>query len=511
MSVEQIELLQRLQNSSVYDHRTDKFSIMETHISWVILTGIFAYKIKKSVNLEFVDYTTLEKRKHFCEEEFRLNKEFVPELYLEVVSITENQDKIEINGEGDIIEYAVKMKEFSQEFLFDALLSKNKLKPKYIVSLAERLARLHQKKPIVGDDKHFGTAEQVHKPVVQNFDQIRPFLKEEKDIEQLDKLAAWAEQEHSKLFELFKSRKADGFIRECHGDTHLRNILLLHNVAMIFDCIEFNDSFLCTDVMADLGFLAMDFEEKDRPDFANILISAYCMETGDYTGLQVLDYYKAYRAVVRAKVNIFGLLADNLNDEQKATILSEYRRRTDLAESYIDHAQPSLYITHGYAASGKSTLSAKLVEAKNIIYLRSDIERKRIHELSPTAHTHSEVNAGLYTFDITDKTYNHLEKLTETILLAGHSIIVDASFLHKNYRDNFKNLSDKLHVPFHIIDFDAPVETLKQRIIDRQKDRKEPSEAYIEVLEMQIETSEPLTESELSNTITADSMDIQLD
>lgn len=450
--------------------------IISTHSAWVILTGEFAYKIKKPVDFEFLDYSTLEKRRHYCEEEIRLNQRLAPELYEEIIPIKDEN--------GSIIEYAIKMREFPQEQLFSQLLAHNQLQPSYIDALAKSIASFHQTIEIAGPDMFYGTPEQLREAVLQNFDQIRPFLKESSDKKQLDYLEKLETHEYPRLYPFFQKRKKEGFIRACHGDLYLNNIVLLDNQPILFDCIEFNESFRWTDTMADLGFITMDLDEKGRADYASRLISRYMEISNDYEGLYVLPYYQAYRTIVRAKVALF----------QQPPAWENYKSGMNLAECYAEkRPQPQLIIMHGLSGSGKSTRAGQLVEKFSGIQIRSDVERKRIGGLSVHERSHSAINANLYTKDLTEKTYQRLYELANLILHAGYSVIVDATFLQAKHRSRFQTLAEQFNYPFHIANCEMNPEILKTRLMERTAD---VSEANLAVLEMQRNTLEPLTERE---------------
>ncbi|HEV2614915.1 MAG TPA: AAA family ATPase [Gammaproteobacteria bacterium] len=435
--------------------------IIETHISWVILTDKYAYKIKKPLDMGFLDYSSLVKRKHYCEEELRLGKMYAPELYLKVIAIT---------VKNKIIDYALVMNAFAQENLFSNLLKNNKLKSEYFMSLADQLAEIHQHAAIAKDP--FGSLENVFFPVQQNFDQIRPFLieyKNKKLLDQLELCEKWANGEFKKLEEAFKARKKKHFIRECHGDLHLGNIVLFNHKPMMFDRIEFNDNLIYTDTMADVGFLLMDLDEKNQTQLGNIFLNQYLTQTGDYDGLFILRFYQAYRAVVRAKIKLMGPKID----------WADYQLSINLAESYVEHKKPELFIMHGIAGSGKTTKAKKLAQKFNAIHLRSDVERKRI----------GQDKNKLYSEEVNQKTYEHLYELAKKLLSMGYSVIVDATFIKKSHRDLFRKLS----LPFHIVPCEVDDKIRETWLRERQHDF---SDADFEIAQQQRKTLEPLTPDE---------------
>lgn len=495
-------LIKNLQKNDLFEHPCESFKVIETHISWVLLTGSFVYKIKKPLDLGFLDYSSLEKRQHYCQEELRLNRLYAPEIYIDVVAITGTENEPKINGDGPVIEYAVKMHEFPQTMMFDQLLEDKQLTAKLIEQSASALADFHSKTAICPKDAYFGKPEQILEPVQQNFDQIKPFLSDASDLEQINRLERWSLAEHKRLKTLMQQRKDQGWVKECHGDAHLGNITLINDKPVFFDCIEFNDSLSWTDVMADLGFLVMDLEYHNQHDFATLATNRYLQETSDYQGLAMLDYYKIYRAIVRGKVNLFHW--QQASDADKPKIWQTAKRCFNLAEAYTQPKQPFLLITQGVTSSGKSTLAQQLVTPLNCICISSDRVRKHLVGLEATAKTHSGVNEDLYSFQMHDMTYKELKSIARDIIQSGYGVIVDASFIKQDHRFLFRQLADKLRVPFKILHCHAAPDVLQQRLAERMKQGNTVSEAYQEVLEMQLADEEAFSEEEQPYVINID-------
>lgn len=502
-------IIAALSHAEAYPHSVDEIQLIETHISWVFLTGQYAYKIKKSVNFGFLDFSTLEKRHQCCAEELRLNRRLAPALYLDVVPIYGPADNATLKGAGETIEYAVKMLQFDVGNTFDNLLSSNKLTPEHILETAETLARFHSNTSIADKDTPFGTVEAIQQPAMENFDQLSTAflalvksaakelsIKDQKlSNDLLKSLYNWTTKKHEALTPTFNSRKRAGFIRECHGDLHLRNITLWENHVTPFDCIEFNDNLRWIDVISELAFLLMDLDDHQQPVFSRQLLNRYLSLTGDYDGLELLRYYQVYRAMVRAKVA--GLRLGQSEDEipQQLKEISNYLR---LAESYTKPHTPTLFITHGLSGSGKTYLSKKLSLAVDLIHLRSDVERKRCFGLEETARTQSDPNAGMYSPEETEKIYKHLLRLSQPILSAGFNVLVDATFLLREHRDLFKTLADELKIPFTILHFEASDITLRQRLQERQDEGTDASEANVQILIQQQKKAHTLEDDEES-------------
>ncbi|WP_130931321.1 bifunctional aminoglycoside phosphotransferase/ATP-binding protein [Pseudomonas sp. Sample_24] len=486
-------LIAALQNPALYPHSVDGFQLIETHISWVLLTGDFAYKVKKPMNFGFLDFTTLEARKHFCGEELRLNQRLTDDLYLEVLPITGSAEAPQLGGDGPAIEYVLKMRQFPQTGLLSTLQANGELTTAHIDEMAAQIARFHLNAPKVPAEHEAGTPDSVMAPVRQNFEQILPFISDKADLQQLDALQAWAESSFERLKPLLVQRKADGFIRECHGDIHLGNATVIDGKVVIFDCIEFNEPFRFTDVYADSAFLAMDLEDRGLKCLARRFISQYLELTGDYQGLELLNFYKAYRALVRAKVALFSMPAD-ATPVQRATSLRQYRNYANLAESYSTIPSRFMAITHGVSAVGKSHVAMRLVEALGAIRLRSDVERKRLFGEQTMAN---DLQAGIYSSEANTATYQRLHEIAAVILHAGFPVVVDATYLKHDQRDSAAKVAEATGAPFLILDCNAPQAVIESWLQQRQAEKSDPSDATLAVIEAQQASREALTPAEI--------------
>nr|WP_272890909.1 bifunctional aminoglycoside phosphotransferase/ATP-binding protein [Stutzerimonas sp. S1] len=483
-----------MQNPGLYPHPVDGFRIIETHISWVILTGQYAYKIKKPVDFGFLNFTELSARKHFCEEELRLNQRMASDLYLEVLPITGTAQAPELGGSGEPIEYVLKMREFPQTQLLAEVQARGELTDAHIDALAKQIASFHLQTPQVPAGHPLNNAEAIVAPMAQNFEQIRPLLTEEADLRQLDALQEWTETSISRLTPLLQQRCHDGFIRECHGDLHLGNATLIDGKVVLFDCIEFNEPFRLIDIASDAAFLAMDLEDRGLKCQARRFINGWLEHTGDYAALELLKLYKAYRALVRAKVNLFRLYQEQ-DAVQRKVILRQYRSYANLAESYSAIPSRFLAITHGVSAVGKSHVALRLVEALGMVRLRSDVERKRLHG-AQAADEQGQLGAGIYSEGASEATYRHLHQLASQALHAGFSVVVDATYLKHAQRQAAWQVAEATGVPFLILDCQAPDAVLAQWLQQRQAEGGDPSDATMEVIRAQQASREPLSESE---------------
>lgn len=498
------QLIKSLQNNALFNYPVPGFEVYETHISWVLLTGTYAYKIKKPVNFGFLDFSTLEKRRFYCEEEVRLNQRLAPQLYIGIVPITGEASSPQLNGDGPVIEYAVKMHQFDQSTQFDRLLSKDQLTTEHIDRVADILADFHHAGVIADNARHFGTPDAVMQPVAENFTQIHPLLSDKDEINHLEHVKKWSEDTAERLAQTFQARKDQGFIRECHGDMHLANIALYHDEVVIFDCLEFNDNLRWIDVMSETAFLMMDLDEHGQHKLAFRFLNRYLQHTGDYDGLKVLRFYQVYRAMVRAKVSCLRLAQAGIKPEDKVSAQQQFHKYLTLADDYTRPSVTALMITHGLSGSGKTTITQPLLERAGAIRIRSDIERKRLHGLAAEQKSGSGIDNGMYSAAASAQTYQRLAQLAGDIIAAGYPVIVDAAFLKRDQRRLFQVITRKHNVPFVILDFQAPVELLRKWIIERAEDGHDASEADIPVLEHQLAAQEALAEEEQQFSLTID-------
>jgi len=501
---DQSRLIASLRSPAIFGRECTHVTVLETHISYVLLTGSHAYKIKKSVRLGFLDFTTLPARRFYCEQELKLNRRLAPALYVDVVAITGTIDAPILGGDGPALEYAVKMQEFSQEALASQMLARDELAAPDIDVLAAKVAAFHATIDVATPDSAFGRPDDILRIALQNFSQIRPFLAAPADRAELDALALWVEGEYQARHVAFCERQRGGFIRECHGDLHLGNIARIDGEITIFDCIEFNDAMRWIDVMSEVAFTMMDLQDRGRADLGQRFLNAYLEITGDYAGLSVLRFYLAYRAMVRAMVARLRTVQLGSGDA-KGTILAEYRSYVDLARSYTQPPRPAIILTHGLAGSGKTTLSQALLEVLGAVRIRTDVERKRWQGYGPRERTQAGIDRGLYAADATEATYRRVCTMAGGAIAAGHVAIVDASFLKRWQRDLFRHLASQLQVPFVIVTFVASESTLRERITRRAIEGHDASDADLAVLDQQLRVQEPLAPDERADAVTFDS------
>jgi len=458
---------------------TLRAELVETHISWVLLTANTAYKIKKPVHLPFVDYSALPARRHFCEEEVRLNRRLAPGLYLGVTDFTGTTASPGIGGAGPVLEYAVCMRRFPPGALFSERIAAGTLDNKDVDQLAALLADFHESAPRAAAADGFSSAGQRRRIALAALEGARPLASEAA----FSNLQTWLEVEANALTTLWTSRLTDGHVRECHGDLHLANVVRLDEHVAAFDCIEFDPALRWIDVLDDAAFVVMDLAAHQRQDLCFRFLNAWLDRTGDHAGLPALRFSVVYRALVRAQVSHLRSAGSDAARRYLATALAWARP-----------GKAWLSIMHGLPGSGKTYVSQHLLEQEGAIRLRSDVERKRLYGLGMLEDS-SARGLDLYRADITARTYAQLFGLARTALQAGYPVILDAAFPHRIERDQAHALAQALGVPFSIVHCEAPLPVLRERLLARRGDA---SEANVAVLDRLRDAGDPLSGDEIA-------------
>jgi aminoglycoside phosphotransferase family enzyme/predicted kinase len=401
-----------------------------------------------------------------------------------------------LQGSGEPIEYAVRMRQFPQQDLLSNIVARHGLEAAHIDEIIDLLAGLHARVDVAGPATDYGRPDDIHHWVMENFGHIRPALAAAEQQAQLRWLEDWCAREFRNRRSLIQARKDNGFVRECHGDLHLGNLALIDGRITPFDCIEFNPQLRWIDVISEAAFLMMDLEDRGYPGLAYRFLSGYLQHSGDYGGVGLLRYYLVYRALVRAKVAI--LRQDTVAGDADAVrgVRDEYESYRTLARRYAEVRKPALIITHGLSGSGKSWYATQLVEQLGALQVRSDVERKRLFGYHAQAATGADIDMGIYTAEAGVRTYERLAELACRIIDAGYPVIVDATFLKQAPRTRFRELATELGVPFVLLAFEADSDTLRRRISARQESGRDPSEAGLAVLESQFGSQEPLRPDE---------------
>ncbi|MFP4560534.1 MAG: AAA family ATPase [Thiohalorhabdus sp.] len=497
-------LIRTLLDPARYPHPVERVEVVETHISYVLLTGDYAYKIKKPLDLGFLDFSTLDKRLHACREELRLNRRTAPDLYLEVVALTGSPEKPELGGAGEPFEYAVRMVQFDPALRADRCLERGELGPAEMADLGKRVADLHEGARQPGPDQGYGTREAVARDQRENLDQMRAELGGLGLGEQrFEGVAAWVEGFLETHGDLFAERRRSGRVREGHGDLHLANLARLDGVLTPFDAIEFDPALRFTDVMADVAFTWMDLRFRERRDLAVPFLNAYLETGGDYPGLRLLPFYTVYRALVRAKVA--ALQARETEDGERRAALREVALRYfALAELTAGEDAALLIVARGVTGVGKSLVSVPLLARLGGVRIRSDVERKRLAGLEPEAASGSAVGGGIYAEELTERTYGRLLELARPSLAAGFPVYLDATYLAAERRQAARALAAELEAPFVILDLHAPERVIRGWLRERAGQQGVVSEGNEAVLEHQLARQDPLDAEERAHAVPVD-------
>ena len=479
-------LIAALQRPDAYPHPvSERIRIAETHISWVVLTGEFAYKIKKPVKLSFLDYSTLERRRLLCEEELRLNRRLAPGLYLGVSAIGGTAERPHIDDGSTPLEYAVRMRQFSPADELSALLATRSVTPDDIAALGAGIARFHAAAAPAPAGSAHGRAATAHRVTMDNFTELRVLPEAAGWAAQLSALESRISSLHRTLHPLLDERRELGRVRECHGDLHCGNVVRWAGALTPFDGIEFEPALRFIDVVNDIAFLTMDLAERGHADLRRAVLQAWTDTTGDWTGLPLLPYYEAYRALVRAKVDALRALQLEAGSPARAAAVTDCRRYLDWAAARVADRRPMLLITCGLSGSGKTWLARRLAAHLGALHLRSDVERKRLAGLAAHEASRSPPDAGIYTLEFNERTYRRLRDCAAASLSAGESTIVDAAFLRSHERQSFLALAQERNAPFAIVHCHAPEAVLRGRVSARAAAGSDASEAGLDVLARQ--------------------------
>lgn len=495
----QDRLIGALMDPQRYPHAVRTVRLVETHISWVLLAGHYAYKIKKPVDLGFLNFTSLASRHHYCEEEIRLNRRLAPRIYLDVIPIGGTAEKPKF-GLLPPIEYALRMRRFPASRQLDRMAARNEVLPRHIDSLAATISSFHSSLSAARAGSTFGSAAAIHSAVFQSLDRLQAVSTDGESMGRALALRHASETEYAGCKERFEQRRELGFVRECHGDLHLGNIALIDEKPVPFDCIEFDPALRWIDVINEIAFTVMDLMHYKRPELAYRFLNAYLEATGDYDGVSVLRFYVGYRAIVRAMVNAIRNEQESLSKGAKTKALADCRSFLVLAAERLGDCRRALIITHGLPGSGKTTFAQTALERLQAIRIRSDVERKRLFGLAPLADSGSHAG-NIYDANTTRRTYSRLHELARNLLTAGTTVIVDAAFLKQDERERFRQLAHELEAPFAIVSMKTGAARLRARIRQRKNESNDASEADLAVLELLQKKQEALSPLEQARTV----------
>ena len=476
---------------------------LETHISWLLLAGEHAYKIKKPLTLDFLDFGTLAQRRAACEEELRINRRSAPELYLEVLPITGTPAAPRLGGDAaQAIEWAVHMRRFPAGALLAERAARGTLGPAQIDALARAVAAFQTQAAPAPADSPWGHAADLARLAQDNFVPLAALGAGTALAGTLRRLAHWTETEGQRLAPLMAARRAAGRVREGHGDLHLGNLLWLDGRARLFDAIEFDPALRWIDVACDIAFVFMDLHAHGLAALAWRFLNAWLEHSGDFGAVARLPYDAVYRALVRAKVAALRA-AQGQDGAARSAAEAEARRYVRLAAQLAAPRQPWLALTVGVSGSGKSSQTQALIERRALVRLRADVERKRLFGLAPEAAS-AGVPGGIYGEATSDRLFSHLRDQARALLQAGQPVLVDATFIRRARRAPFIALAEELGLPWRLLAFDAPEQVLRQRVRERAARGGDASEADEAVLLQQLAHREPLTPDEAAHALTID-------
>ena len=489
-------LVKAMLQEDFYPHPTLKIEKRETHISVVFLSGYFVYKIKKSVNLQFLDFTDLKKRRLGCLAELELNQRLSSNIYLEVLPITLSDQGYKLKGNGKVVEYAVKMVQLDDQKRLDRCLLRGGIDPAIISKLSQKLAHFYKRAPSTPQISAAGTWDIVWKNCEENFEQIEQ-LNGKRIIEgDLLKIVRAATRSFlSQRKDLFERRVVNGKIKDCHGDLKTEHIYV-DTPIQIIDCIEFNDRFRFSDISADLAFLAMDLDFKGQHQLAQDFIDSFLSYYDDPELLTLITFYKCYRAMVRIKVNLFHMNNLLKGSYQKHVLERETKRYLKLAYQYASQfTRPTIWVVFGLPASGKSTLASALSTTLNLKILSSDITRKQLFNLHLNQAEVVDYADGIYSKEATALTYGKILLLSQEYIEKGQNIIIDATYSRRSHRLELIRFARDVDANLIFVHCKTSVEILRQRLRKRES-HADVSDAREYHLKEFIKKFEPMDEIE---------------
>lgn len=484
-----------MSNPAFYPHKPGKVDVIQTHISFIFLAGDEVYKVKKPVDFGFLDFTTLEKRRFFCEEELRLNRRLAPAVYREVVPVTEEGEMLSLGGAGKAVEYALRMKRLPEERMLKKLLEREEFDPAVMDAVAGKLASFHREAATGERVNVYGGLDTIRWNHEENFNQTEKYQNITIPSPRFRFIKRYAFSFMEENQALFEKRVKDGRIREGHGDLHLEHIIVTDEDVVIFDCIEFNERFRCADVAADVAFLAMDLDYNGYPIFADRFVKAYVAASGDHELLSLLNFYKCYYAYVRGKVTSFKLDDPAVSVMEKEKDLKVAQRYFDLSYSYAARLEsPVLIMMAGLMGTGKSVLAERIGKRIDAEVIRSDVLRKEMFSIPVTERRLDPFGEGIYTEEVSERVYATALERALTTLFRGKPVIIDASFKRAREREKALKAAEDAGRKCFVVECICPEETVRLRLESRMKAASDASDGRWELFEAQKRDFEPVTE-----------------
>jgi len=489
------KLVETMSKPEFYPHMPERVELIQTHVSYIFIAGNYVYKVKKAIDFGFLDFTDLNKRRHYCDEELKLNQRLAPETYLEVVEIGEDADgNIVLEGGERVVEYAVKMGKLPQERMLKKLLAAGEVDISIMEAIARKLTDFHRDAATGDRIDLTGGIETIRRNHDENFAQTKPYLEITIPEYQYRFIKSYVYDFMDKRETLFRKRVADHKIRDCHGDLHLEHICITDSI-IIFDCIEFNERFRFEDVAAEVAFLAMDLDYNGYPEYADAFVRAYISYADDLDIHTLLNFYRCYYAYVRGKVTSFMIDDKTIPKEEQREVAKTASRYFDLAYTYAARLEkPTLILMAGLMGTGKSILARDIAPRLGAGVIRTDVLRKEILYLAPTERHHENFGKGIYSDEISRKTYEKALVMACEKLKEGRSVIIDASYKRREERMKAVKAAQRALADFFVIECICPEEVIADRLHLRMSELSEPSNGRWEIFQAQKGDFDEVTE-----------------
>jgi aminoglycoside phosphotransferase family enzyme/predicted kinase len=475
----QRQLIAFLESPASYPHRPAEVRAIQTHISWVFVAPPFVFKVKKPVNLGFLDFSTLEKRRHFCQREVQLNRRLAPEIYLGAIPIYETDSDFSFEPPGEIVEYAVKMKELPHGWFLNELLQKDRVGEKEIERVISTLHRFYEAETPTPEVEQWGMPEKLKISTDENFAQVEPYIGKTISAPAFETTRHYTNQFYVANKNLFRERIEQHRILDCHGDLHLDHVHLTPEATTIFDCIEFNDRLRFIDIANDLSFLAMDFDFEGRRDLGTLLLRNAAREFQDPGMLKVANFYKCYRAFVRGKVESIQSSEKETADPQEHE--KQAQRYFRLALQYaVSGSEPLVLVVMGWVGTGKTTVAKQLGNELDWPVFSSDRIRKTMAGVPLTERTAAELRGKMYSEQMTEQTYKKLLDNGLASLATHNGVVLDATFSNPANRKSLRDACARAGVRLQVVELDVDPGEIKRRLKARDESPSEISDARLE-------------------------------